>query len=211
MLQCVLFDNDGTLVDSEPLVFRALAIKFAELGIELDEQELFMTQRGSQLSILLSQLEEQYRVSLDGNFVVGYRALVAELFEQQLRPIPGVVDVLRQLSTAKAVVSNGPAEKIRHALQVGGMTDFFADNVYSAYDIGVWKPDPGIYRYVVKDMGFGVEQCLVVEDTLLGVEAAVSAGIKTVFFNRFNETCDLGGVLSITHMDELAALITADF
>jgi HAD superfamily hydrolase (TIGR01509 family) len=207
MPKCILFDNDGTLVDSEPLCFRALAIKFSELGVELDEHALLIELRGWKLTTLLEKLTEKYDVLLGENFIPSYRKVVAGLFSKELKTTPGVVAALEQINIPKAVVSSGPMAKIVQALQVTDIAHHFGSNIYSSYDVGVWKPDPAIYQYAARDMGFSTGECVVVDDSPVGVEAGARAGIKTFYYNRFNEPCELEGVTSFTSMSELPGLI----
>lgn len=207
MVECILFDNDGTLVDSEHLCFRALSIKFAELGVSLDEGELLIRYRGWKLETTLKSLAEEHGKILAPDFIPAYRALVAELFSLDLQLIPGVEEMLAQLCQARAVVSSGPPAKINQALSVTGIAHHFEGSIYSSYEIGIWKPDPGIYQYAARDMGFSVDQCVVIDDSPVGVEAGVRGGFRTFFLNRFGETCDLPGVTSITKMSEFAALL----
>lgn len=203
MIQCILFDNDGTLVDSEHLCFRAMAELFRPLGAALDPDELHARFRGWKLDDTLSALSRTHAVPLPESFVPRYRARVAELFACELVPVPHVPEVLAALGHAKAVVSSGPPEKIRQALAVTGLSAHFGANVYSSYDIGLWKPDPAIYRYVATHMGYPPDQCAVVEDSEVGVAAAADAGMRTFFLNRLGEPCPRAGVIELGSMAEL--------
>lgn len=107
MTKCILFDSDGTLVDSELLCNRAIAIKFKELGVDLCEHDLMLRFRGGKMSEVLAQLSEQNDVQLADDILVSYRKLVAQLFESDLKPVEGVIEALQQLPMHKAVVSNG--------------------------------------------------------------------------------------------------------
>ena len=114
---CVLFDSDGTLVDSEPITCRALAESFAGLGIELDAENLLIKYRGWKFANLLQDLCEPRGLILPDNFVADFRSLVAEKFETELTPIAGAAELLEGLSCPVAVVSSGPPEKIHKALR----------------------------------------------------------------------------------------------
>ncbi len=203
MTACILFDSDGTLVDSEPLCFRAMAQAFAGIGPVLDAEELVLRFRGWKLDDTLAALCEMHGVVLPEAFVPEYRARVAELFQSELLPVPHVPEVLAGLAQPKAVVSSGPPEKIRQALAVTGLDRHFGTRIYSSYEIGLWKPDPAIYRYVAADMGFAPEACAAVEDSAVGVAAAADAGLRTFFLNRFDESCPRADVVVLRSMAEL--------
>jgi HAD superfamily hydrolase (TIGR01509 family) len=207
MIQCILFDNDGTLVDSEHLGFRAMARMFSALGVQLDENELVRQYRGFRLDNTLELLATQHTVSLPDDFVANFRLAVADLFTTDLQPVHGVVETLKVLPQKKAVVSSGPLAKIRHALSVTGLAHYFGDHVYSSYEVGIWKPDPGIYAYAARDMGYRIDECVAVEDSPVGLEAAADSGMRTFFLNHFNEDCSRDDVTVINSISELPALI----
>ncbi|NHQ87646.1 HAD-IA family hydrolase [Iodobacter sp. HSC-16F04] len=210
MNQCLLFDCDGTLVDSEWLCNLGLVIQFKELGVSLDADELVLRFRGWKLARILEILSMENDLALTDDFIPAYRAVVAQLFLTELKPVDGVLEMLSNMPQMKAVVSSGPLNKIRQALDVCGLSSYFGPNLYSSYEVGIWKPDPGIYQFAAQDMGFANADCIVVEDGLLGVEAGVKAGIQTYFYNPFGEACPFGGVIHFDSMKVLAELIRAN-
>lgn len=203
MIKCLLFDCDGTLVNSEHLCNQGFVESFEPYGVELDTLSLVKEFRGWQLSKILATLERRYDVTLADDFVPRYRQIVAQLFESQLEPIKDVKYALSKLPQPKAVVSNGPPEKIEHSLRLCGLSEFFGANIISAYDVNLFKPDPEIYRYAAKSMGFDCAECAVIDDGLVGVEAGTKAGMSTFFYNVFGEHCSLPGAVSFNSMKEL--------
>jgi len=198
-----------TLVDSERLGNTGLVTKFKALGIRLDADELTARFSGWKMANILDDLSDEYEITLDDNFVNSYRALVAELFEAELKPIDGVIHALSQLKQPKAVVSSGPLSKIELSLRVCGLSQFFGNHIYSAYDINSWKPDPGLFLYAAKNMGYSAADCIVIEDSIVGVEAGINAGMKTLFYNAKNEEHDYSEVTCFKSMSELGELIQA--
>ncbi|WHI47913.1 HAD-IA family hydrolase [Microbulbifer sp. VAAF005] len=207
MSKCLLFDNDGTLVDSEHLSSIGLAMMFENYRIKLDADELVIRFRGWKLASILSLLEEENNIKLKSNFVAAYRDIVTKLFIRELKPVEGVADALEALDGEKAVVSSGPLQKIKHALDICGLSKYFGNNLFSSYEVGIWKPDPGIYLHAAKSMGHHPENCSVIDDGPVGVKAGKEAGMKTYFFNRFNEESNTVGVVSFLAMRELPKLI----
>lgn len=210
MIQCLLFDCDGTLVDSERLCNIALVLKFKELNITLDADELELRFKGQKLANILEQLQTEHSVSLPDGFVPAYRKLTNELLAKELKPIPGIINALDQLDYPKAVVSSAPRDRIELALNVCGLAKYFNGNIYSAYDIGIWKPDPGIYEFAAQHMGYSPTLCAVIEDSLVGVEAGVNAGAKTYFYNPHNDECNWPDVVSFQSMADLPTLLTSN-
>jgi len=207
MTSCLLFDCDGTLVDSERLSSIGLVQKFTELGVHLDADELVFKFRGWKLALILENLATEHSIELPKDFVPSYRNIVAELFETELTPIEGIEYALKNIPYPKAVVSSGPMKKIQQALRVTELSKYFQNNLYSSYDIGIWKPNPEVFKYAARDMGFSEDQCAVIDDGPVGVEAGCGAGMKTYFYNRFNESCDFPSVVSFNSMRELPRIV----
>jgi len=207
MPKCLLFDCDGTLVDSEELCHVGLAIKFRELDVTLEPAELTKRFRGGNLENILEILCEEHNVTLPENFIPSYREVVARIFEKDLKPVPGIKEALDKLSGVMAVVSNAPLKKVKHSLSLCGLSEYFGDKLYSSYDIGIWKPDPGLYLHAVKDLGFKASECIVIEDSQAGVGGAIRAGIKTLFYNPLGEESEYPEAISFSSMSELPGLI----
>ena len=207
MIECVLFDSDGTLVDSEFICNKAIAIMFGELGVQLDATELMLKYKGGKMDEVLALISTQNQVTLPSNFIPRYRALVNELFVADLKPVDGIIDVLDALDIPVAVVSNGPKAKVEKALELCGLQDYFKDNIYSAYDLQCWKPDAGIYLAAAKDMGFTHTQCAVVEDSTTGVQAGLNANITTCYYNKHNQPFDNKKVIHFESMYDLTSIL----
>ncbi|WP_426993548.1 HAD-IA family hydrolase [Methylomonas sp. CM2] len=179
---CVIFDLDGTLVDSEGLCNQA----FLDLLPQLDDplETLIELYRGQKLSSILIDLEHRLGLKLPDSFEQRYRQRVAALFACDLKPMPGVLEMLATLNSPKCIASSGPLPKIRQALAVSGLAAYFGDNLFSSYEIGSWKPDPGLFEYAASAMGFEPSRCVVIEDSEVGVMAAVAAGMTPLHFIR---------------------------
>lgn len=206
----LLFDSDGTLVDSEWLCNQALALLFARQGVQLNVAELMRDYRGGELQRIFDQLAAKHNVTLDSNSEAWYRAKVAELFAQQLQPVAGIPELLawvQQQGWPCAVVSNGPQSKLQQALSRCQLLPFFNDHIYSAYDIDIFKPDPGLYLHAAAQLGARPEQCVVIEDSLPGVKAGVAAGMTTLFYNLHHETSSSDKVIEIEHISEIKTIL----
>lgn len=208
-IKCLLFDNDGTLVDSEFLGCLGLEYKLREINIAVDARALAVEYKGWKLADLLNLLSRRHGFEFDKEFIAEYREIVGELFRQHLRAVEGAEYVLETLPHPKAVVSNGPLEKIQQTLVITGLKKYFTENIYSGYESGVWKPDPGLHLAAAESMGYHFSECAVIEDSITGVEAGVRAGMQTFFYNPLNEACEFNGVVSFTSMYQLPGLITS--
>lgn len=204
---CVIFDLDGTLVDSEGLCNQA----FLDLLPQLSDTVESLTQRyrGKKLGPILADLESRLCQKLPDSFEQHYRQRVAELFSHELKPMPGVIEMLETSNFLKCIASSGPPLKIRQALQISGLAPYFGDNIFSSYEVGSWKPEPGLLQYAANEMGFMPSQCVVVEDSEVGIEAAAAAGMKAFRYVRNAETasCRIGDEVPFDNMLQLPRLL----
>ena len=207
MLECLIFDCDGTLVDSEYLCNIGLARKLAEIGIEADAADMMQRFRGWKLAKIMQNLEELYTIKLEPNFEQGYRQIVAELSETELKPIEGVEAMLDQLELPMCVASSGPRQKIEQALRLTGLSRFFGRNLFSSYEVQSWKPEPGLFLHAADRMGFEPSRCAVIEDSQVGIEAALAAGMRPIHFDPNGELNVSGSVWTFNRMGDLPRLL----
>ena len=177
---CVIFDLDGTLVDSEGLCNQA----FLDLLPQLDDtvESLVKRYRGRELAWILTDIHARLDEPLSGDFVQKYRARVAELFSSDLKPTLGAREMLQGLPHPRCIASSGPIAKIRQALSASGLAAFFGDHIFSSYEVNSWKPAPEIFLHAADAMGFLPHECVVVEDSEVGIQAAIAAGMHALHY-----------------------------
>jgi HAD superfamily hydrolase (TIGR01509 family) len=202
---CVIFDLDGTLVDSEPLSNRAMLDLLPQLEDTVSGLE--QRYRGMQLARVFSDLALRLGAPLPEDFEVAYRAHVAKLYDESLVPMPGALEMLSALPNPKCVASNGPMAKTLHGLRVCGMAHLFGDSVFSAYQIGRWKPDPGLFLHAASAMNHSPDKCIVVEDSEAGLEAAAAAGMRAIHFSPHNVQRSRAAYASVKTLYELPEVI----
>ncbi|MCA9054279.1 MAG: HAD-IA family hydrolase [Planctomycetaceae bacterium] len=207
MRPCLIFDLDGTLVDSETICNQALLDLLPDLNASTDL--LIERYRGRRLSDILRDIELQIGQSLPSDFEASYRKRVTDLFTSELKPIAGACDFLDQSTHTRCIASSGPMHKIVHALTVTGMAKYF-DHVFSSYDVGSWKPDPGLFLHAASMMGRLPVECIVIEDSSVGIVAAKAAGMRAL---RFRPSCGSDDYAAkadgeFTEMAQLPALLS---
>ncbi|SFO07733.1 haloacid dehalogenase superfamily, subfamily IA, variant 3 with third motif having DD or ED [Cohaesibacter marisflavi] len=175
-IQCVIFDLDGTLVDSEILSLQGYCDTVPDL--DWDVNYMVANLRGFQFHKIVEAMEGRVGHKLAEDYETTYRAHVAELFEAGLQAFPDVLDVVPALKTPKCIASAGPIKKMRHSLGLTGLLPHFEDRIFSSYVVKSWKPEPGLFLHAAKTMGYAPENCLVVEDSEVGIEAAKRAGMQ---------------------------------
>lgn len=183
------------------------AREFGSLAMELPEAiGLF---RGRKMAECVAVLSERLGRPLPEDFTANFRARQAEAFRHHLKPIPGIQEALRQITLPICVASNGPREKIALALSVTGLRPFFEGRIFSSYELGTWKPDPGLYLHAAASMKVSPADCVVVEDSVLGVRAGIAAGMRVLAYVAAGdaEEFDSPQVTRFERMAELPGLL----
>jgi len=181
--ELVLFDCDGVLVDSEMIASRELAAYLAEQGIAISPEESRKRFTGCSLKTVHDKIETEDGVTLPTTFEEDLRARDRAAFERDLKPIPGVRQVLERLTIAKCVASSGSPEKIRHSLTHTGLIGFFHPHLFSAQNVARGKPAPDLFLWAANEMNADPKRCLVIEDSPVGIEAALAAGMQVIGFS----------------------------
>lgn len=132
------------------------------------------------------------------------------MFKTDLKPVEGVPELLDKITVPYCVASSGPREKLQLSLTVTNLIGKFENRIYSSYDIGSWKPNPEIFLYAAKEMGFKANECAVIEDSVAGVKAARAGGFDVFAFanDRNKKTMKDLGATVFFNMKELYQLLS---
>ncbi|KDN54397.1 HAD family hydrolase [Flavobacterium seoulense] len=182
--KCIIFDCDGVLVDSEAISIGTLVRMAESHGANIDENYAHQLFLGKSLEFCFDYIAELAKKKLPDNFEIDFRDRTFEAFQKELQPTKGIHELLAKIKVPVGVASNGPADKIRLNLTTAKLIDRFDGNIFSAYDIKSWKPNPELYLHAAKTMGFQVEDCVVIEDSPAGVQAALSGGFDVFGFTN---------------------------
>lgn len=144
-MKAVIFDCDGTLVDSEVLTNEVLVEVAAEHGLVISLAEAIAGFRGRKMAECMSVLETRLGRPLPTDFVPQFRGRISAAFRDRLRPVDGAVEMVKSIRQPFCVASSGPREKIELSLTLTGLLPFFKDSIFSSYEVGVWKPEPGLF------------------------------------------------------------------
>jgi len=176
--ELIIFDCDGTLVDSEGISNGIVADLINKAGVKMSRKEAVDRFKGTNFKVITDYIEEQIGRKMPYDFESEFRQLSHEAFEKELQPIPGVIDFLEALPIPCCVASNGPQIKMEVTLGVTGLHKYFdMSNTFSAYDLKKWKPEPHLFQYSALAMDVPEEKCLVIEDTIPGAMGAINANM----------------------------------
>jgi len=181
-VDAVIFDCDGTLVDSEHIGNRVLAELISAQGRPLTPDEAVARFRGMKLSECLSQIEAELGRPLPETFVPDFRRRTAAAFRASLRAMPGAKALIESIGVPVCVASSGPREKIELSLSITGLLPYFAGRIFSSYEVGSWKPEPGLFLHAAAAVAVAPSRCAVIEDSLPGIQAGLAAGMLVFAF-----------------------------
>jgi HAD superfamily hydrolase (TIGR01509 family) len=180
--QAVLFDCDGVLVDSESLIVSLLVTMTNELGGRLNLAEGEVLFHGVHLAGCIERIEQHVGRPAPADFSPQYRQRSAALMAEQLTSVAGVQRLIDSLAVPTCVVSNSSPERVEFMLARSGLLGYFRGRIYSADDLGRWKPAPDVYLHAAAQLGFRPAECIAIEDSEVGVRSAVAAGLTVLGF-----------------------------
>lgn len=187
MLPAVLWDLDGTLVDSQQLHWRAWLETMMAEGVPISWEQFqatFGQRNDSFVPQWLGAGATPERVARIGEAKEAcYRRLVREL---GLTAAPGAaewVERLHRRGWRQAIASSAPRENVAVMLEALGLRDYFQATV-AAEDVTAGKPDPEVFLRAAERLGVRPAHCVVVEDAPAGIEAARRAGMRSILLRR---------------------------
>jgi HAD superfamily hydrolase (TIGR01509 family) len=206
-IDLVIFDCDGVLVDSEGITTRVYIACLAELGLTWRYEDAVHRFRGGKLADVVAQAEADLGGPLPEGFTQDFRERLFTALQHEIEPIPGIVEVLDALPYPTCVASNGPRAKMAATLGSTGLMPQFEGRIFSAYDVGSFKPEPGLFLHAAASLGARAERCVVVEDSDGGVRAAVAAGMHALAFDAHGANLEAAGATKFTDMRALPGLL----
>ena len=202
----VLFDLDGTHVDREVTAMDVLSDEGRALGLALSRAQAHEAFRGQPMGQCVAFIAERIPQAagvFGGDFVPAFTALIrqrqAERFRQHLEPMPGARALLERLRLPFCVATNGPREKAELTLGLTGLLPFFEQRLFCAYEVGSFKPEPGLFLHAAQALGCAPHTCAVVEDSVTGMRGGLAAGMRVFSLLRAHELPEdmLGQVVCI--------------
>jgi HAD superfamily hydrolase (TIGR01509 family) len=184
-IAALIFDLDGTLVDSEAPGLTVLHQMASDLGAPWGRQEMHALFGGVPMARCVSTIAQHvaaHHQPLDEvAFLKQLRMNMAARFREGLDEIPGATALLQALQQRPmpfAIGTNGPREKAEITLGVTGLRHFFGERLFCAPDVGSFKPEPGLFLHAAAALGVDPSDCAVVEDSLPGLQAGLAAGMQ---------------------------------
>jgi HAD superfamily hydrolase (TIGR01509 family) len=178
----VIFDCNGVLVDSESLVTEVLSDEFRRAGFPLPPEMVARFFTGRRLADVVQEVEHAAGRALPPDFAEQVGAAVLDRFQTDLQATSHIAQALAWLRGRKCVASSSSLGRIRATLETAGLIKFFDPYLFSASQVSCGKPAPDLFLHVAKWMAVEPRDCIVVEDSAVGVSAAVAAGMRAIGF-----------------------------
>ena len=182
----VIFDCDGVLVDSEPIANASFSKALKPHGIDWSVEETMRRLMGRSLKSCVEICEAEIGGKLPDDFVEKMQVVTYQGFrDAPLQAIAGVKEAALALQAAgvqTCVASSGALEKMRFTLGLTGLWDFFEGRIFSASQVKRGKPFPDLFLHAAISMNVQPFDCIVVEDSVPGVQAARSAGMRALAY-----------------------------
>lgn len=181
----IIFDCDGTLVDSEELNCRASVLLLEEFGVAYSVRDYIDRFAGLTFSASIRAVSAETGVEFPDDMRGRYVEKVGELQKEGMAAVMGAHDVVRQAAKTHTVcvASNGERANVINSIQVTGLDEFFPDeHIFTRIQVEHAKPAPDLFLFAAAQMGRAPDRTLVIEDSISGVQAGVAAGMHVLGF-----------------------------
>ena len=205
LISALIFDCDGTLVDSEDIGIAAMHAHALPYGLSLRLADVMHDFRGKSMARNVAEMARHSERPFPDDFTLRAREAMAERFRAELKPMPGALAFIASLKLPFCVATNGPRDKTELTLGITGLLPYCKGQIYSAYEVGHFKPEPHLFLAAAAGLGVAPEHCAVVEDSVPGLQAGLAAGMR-VFSLCHAETVPEDIKARITPIEKLADL-----
>lgn len=178
----VIFDCNGVLVDSEPLVAEIVSREFMRAGFAVTPDIVARYFTGRRPADMLAEVEAAAGRRLPPHFGTVLNNEILKCFRAELRTSPHAARALSWLRGPKCVASSSSIDRIRLSLETTGLLRFFEPYLFSASEVPQGKPAPDLFLNVASRLRLDPASCIVVEDSPVGVAAGIAAGMRVIGF-----------------------------
>jgi HAD superfamily hydrolase (TIGR01509 family) len=198
----LIFDCDGVLVDSERLACSALAELMTTLGHAMTTEEAVLAFAGSSLNDVLARAEELLSGPIPQGMGEQTAAQLLTRLRRELTAVIGVKEAIAALPYRRCVASSSGPDRLSLSLEVSGLAPLFGNDVFSAAQVANGKPAPDLFLLAARNVGADPSSCIVIEDSVPGIEAARTAGMAAIGFAGASHAGDkLAGRLAAAGAD----------
>ena len=212
----LIFDCDGVLIDSPALGTQAEADCYSDVGISMTREFAMERFAGMSDADAIRILETETGLKLPTDMQDKIDARKRELFATQLTAVEGVQVALESLNhVPSCVASSSSVAMLEYTLRLTGLYTYFNPRIYSAQMVRCGKPQPDLFLYAAKQMNAKPDHCVIIEDSVAGVQAGKAAGSYVIGFtggshcdhSHGSRLLDAGADLILRSMSKLPAIL----
>ncbi len=175
-MRLIIFDFDGVVADSELLANRVLAQGLSAIGMATTIDDSLRLYMGKRWRDCEAAIEERHGAKLPEGFIDAQQAAVYAQLADGMQPVPGVIDFIERFAhVPRCIASSSTQEWIGDSLEAMGLAHRF-----SGHEIERGKPHPDLFLLAASTMGVPPSECIVIEDSIMGVTAGKAAGMLTI-------------------------------
>ncbi len=195
----IIFDCDGTLVDTEHINKQATAHVLAEQGLhQYDEAYILRNCVGVRFNQTLANITAETGHAFPEDMAQRYIKLARAMVAEGLQEVAGARELVEHAKarTKICVASNGQRDNVISSLKIANLLPHFLDEqIFTAVDVANPKPHPDLFLHAAQRMGARAENCLVIEDSHVGVKAGIAAGMQVIGFSGVHENSEHSSAL----------------
>ncbi|MGB0904702.1 MAG: HAD family hydrolase [Mangrovicoccus sp.] len=181
-IQCVIFDCDGVLIDSEVISAAMLIEELQIYGVVISMEYVAQNFLGRSYPVVLKTIRQDFGIDLPEHFEADYRRRLLQNFERDLRIMPGARELIDQLAVPYGLATSSSPPRLARSLEIVGLTRHFENRCTTSSEVENGKPAPDIFLLAASKMNIAPEHCLVIEDSVNGIKAGLAAGMQVFHF-----------------------------
>ena len=178
----VIFDCDGVLVDSETLSARVLTGMMEEIGLPITPDVFRSDFLGRSFASAAQKVVARYGRAMPDDFQMKYRARLLAVMQQELQAMPGIPELLPRMKAPYWLATSSSPPRLEVSLRVTGLEKWFSGKCSTASEVENGKPAPDLFLLAANRLGTAPQHCVVIEDSEMGVLAALNAGMQVWHF-----------------------------
>lgn len=184
----IIYDCDGTLIDTEGLACSVCAEALSGLGVPYTTAMFAARYAGRPARETWETVAVTYGITLPDGFSAAVNHEIHRRFDEGIPPVAGVREAILAIGGPRCVASSTGTTRLNKNLELAGLIDLFGVHVYSAHQVARGKPAPDVFLFAASQMGSDPANTVVVEDTVAGVTAARRAGMRVIGFTGANHS-----------------------
>jgi HAD superfamily hydrolase (TIGR01509 family) len=185
-MKCIIFDCDGVLVDSEIITTKYFIKHLHDIGYQISIEDAIKRFTGISDKMVYEAISKETGIVFTAEQIDYIQDQVHHSLHAEIQAITGISELLASLEkngNKTCVASSGTLDKINKSLGNTNLIQYFHDkNIFSVQHVSKGKPAPDLFLYAAEQMSYEPKDCIVIEDSLAGIEAAIAANMRVIGF-----------------------------